>query len=91
MDSYVLRIYRRAGRKSRILIGTVEAAGAGRKVAFSDIEELWEILGRRKGRDLWTPQSSRLRLRKEVISATATSDTEASVEGVRQTKPTLGR
>jgi len=57
MDSYVVRIYRRAGRKSRILIGTIEAAGSGRKMAFSNIEELWEILRRRKGRDLCAPPS----------------------------------
>ncbi len=86
MDCYVVRIYRRGGRKSRILIGTAEVAGTERKMAFSNIEELWEILGRRKGRDPWAPQSSRRRTRKEVMSATATSDTEASVEGVRQIK-----
>ena len=49
MESYVVRIYRRAGRQSRILIGTVEEAGTGRKMAFSNIEELWEILRIRKG------------------------------------------
>jgi hypothetical protein len=37
--------------KSRILIGTAEVAGTERKLAFSNIEELWEILQRRKGRD----------------------------------------
>jgi hypothetical protein len=52
MDSYVVRIYRREGKKSRILIGTVEAAGSDKKMGFSTIEELWEILRRRKGRDL---------------------------------------
>ena len=84
MDSYVVRIYRRKGKKSRILIGTVEAAGSGRKMAFSNIEELWEILQRRKGRDLCAPPSPRRCLRKEVMSATATSDLEAPVEGVRK-------
>ena len=89
MDSYVVRIYRRGGKKSRILIGTVEVAGTERKMAFSNIEELWEILGRRKGRDLCAPPSPRRRLRKEVMSATAASDLEESAEGVRQIKPTL--
>jgi hypothetical protein len=82
MESYVVRIYRRGGKKSRILIGTAEVAGAERKLAFSNIEELWGILGRRKGRDLCAPPSSRSRLRKEVVSATATSDLEDSAEGV---------
>jgi hypothetical protein len=30
MESYIVRIYRRAGRKSRMLIGTAEVAGTGR-------------------------------------------------------------
>jgi hypothetical protein len=91
MDSYVVRIYRCAGRKSRILIGTVEVAGTERKMAFSNIEELWEILRRRKGRDLCDPRSPRHRLGREVMGATTTSDLEESAEGVRQTKPTVER
>jgi hypothetical protein len=90
MDSYVVRIYRRGGRKSRILIGTAEVAGAEKRLGFSNIEELWEILQRRKGRDLCAPPSPRRRLRKEVMSATATSDLEVSAEGVRQINPTSG-
>ena len=90
MDSYVVRIYRRDGKKSRILIWTVEAAGNERKMAFSNIEELWEILRRGKGRDLCSPPSPRRCLRKEVMGATTTSDLEESAEGVRQNKPTLG-
>jgi hypothetical protein len=66
MDSYVVRIYRRAGSKPRILVGTVEVAGTDRKMAFSNIEELWEILQRRKGRDLCAPPSPRRSLRKRV-------------------------
>jgi len=90
MESYVVRIYRRDGKRARILIGTAEVAGTGRKVAFSNIEELWEILRRRKCRDLCSPSSPRRRLRKEVMSATPPSDPEESAEGVRQTKPISG-
>ena len=89
MDSYVVRIYRRDGKKSRILIGTVEAAGTDKRMGFSNIEELWEILRHRKGGDLYSPPSPRRRLRKEVMSATATSDLEESAEGGRQINPTL--
>ena len=89
MDSYVVRIYRRAGAKSRILVGTVEAAGTEKKLGFSNIEELWEILRRRNGRGLCAPPSPRRRLREEVMGATAASDLEESAEGVRQTKPTV--
>jgi len=48
MDSYVIRIYRREGRKSRILIGTVEVAGTEEKMAFSNVDELWEVLKNHK-------------------------------------------
>ena len=34
MESYVVRIYRRDGKRARILIGTAEVAGTGRKMAF---------------------------------------------------------
>ena len=44
MDSYVVRIYRRDGKKARILIGTAEVAGTDKRMGFSNIEELWEIL-----------------------------------------------
>jgi hypothetical protein len=90
MDSYIVRIYRRAGRKARILVGTVEVAGSGRKMAFSNIEELWEILRRPKDRGLCAPSSVRRRLRKEVMSGTAETGLEESAEGVRPIKPTLG-
>jgi hypothetical protein len=85
MDSYIVRIYRRSGRKPRILIGTVETAGIRRKIAFSTIEELWEILRRRKGRDPGAPSTLRRRLRKEVIGGKAEPDIAQSAEGVHRT------
>jgi hypothetical protein len=90
MDSYVVRIYRCAGRKARILIGTVETAGTDKKMSFSNIEELWEILRRRKGGDPCAPPSPQRRLRKEAMGATAATDIEESAEGVRQYKPASG-
>jgi hypothetical protein len=84
MESYVVRIYRRDGKKSRILIGTVEVAGTGRKLAFSNTEELWEILRRRKGRDLCALPSPPRRLRNEVMRGTAGTGLEESVEGVQK-------
>jgi len=84
MDSYVVRIYRRDGKKSRILIGTVEAAGTDKRMGFSNIEELREILRHRKGRGLCASPSPQRRIRKEVMSATVTSDLEASADGVRK-------
>ena len=89
MDSYVVRIYPHGGKKARILIGTVEVAGAGRKMAFSNVEELWEILRHRKDRDLCAPHSPRRYLGKEVMRATAAPDLKESAKGVRQTNPTI--
>ena len=90
MESYVVRIYRRDEKESHILIGSVERPGTDKRMGFSNIEELWEILRHRKGRGPFAPPSPRRRLRKEVMSTTAVSDLEASAEGVRQTKPTSG-
>ena len=89
MDSYLVRIYRRGGKRARILVGTIEVAGAEGKMAFSDIEELWEILRRRQGRDPCAPPSPLCRSRKEVMSAAAASDLEETAEEVRPIKPTL--
>jgi len=82
MDSYIVRIYRRAGRNPRILVGTVETAGTRRKIAFSNIEELWEILRRRMGRDPGVPPLLQRRQRKEVVSGKAEPDRDESAEGV---------
>lgn len=59
MDSYVVRIYCRAGKKFRILVGTVEVAGTETKTAFSNVDELWEILKRRRSRTLFAPPGMR--------------------------------
>jgi hypothetical protein len=85
MDSYVVRIYRRAGRKPRILVGTAESAGTGKKMAFSNIEELWEILTRRKSRDLCDPPGPRRRIRREVMVGTDGTGNVESAEGERRT------
>lgn len=90
MDSYILRIYRRAGRRSRMLVGTAEAAGTGRKMAFSNVDELWEILTRRSGRDPLAPHLPQRRGGKEVRNGTAETDILESAEGVRRTKPASG-
>jgi hypothetical protein len=85
MDSYIVRIYRRAGRRDRILVGTVEVAGTRRKIAFTNIEDLWEILRCRKGRDPGTLPSLRRSLRKEVMDGEAEMGIVESAEGVRRT------
>ena len=85
MDSYIVRIYRRPGRKARILIGTVEEAGTRRRMAFSNIEELWRILRHRKAREHCVPNLPRRRLGKEVMNGTAGTGHKESMEGVQET------
>ncbi len=44
MNSYLVRIYRKADNNPRMLVGVVEEVGAKEKKAFSNLYELWEIL-----------------------------------------------
>ena len=44
MKSYVVRIYRYKDKKPRTIVGVVEEVGVKGKMAFTDVDELWEIL-----------------------------------------------
>jgi hypothetical protein len=44
MESYLVRIYRKAEDNPRVLVGVVEEVGAKEKKAFNSLQELWEIL-----------------------------------------------
>ncbi len=44
MNSYLVRIYRKAEDNSRMLVGAVEEPGAKEKRAFHNLYELWDIL-----------------------------------------------
>lgn len=44
MNSYLVRIYRKAEDNPRVLVGVVEEVGAKEKKAFSNLYELWDIL-----------------------------------------------
>ena len=44
MNSYLVRIYRKADNNPRILVGVVEEPGVKEKKAFSNLYELWDIL-----------------------------------------------
>ncbi len=44
MDSYLVRIYRKAENNPRMLVGVVEEVGVKEKKAFSNLYELWDIL-----------------------------------------------
>ncbi len=44
MNSYLVRIYRKADNNPRMLVGVVEEVGANDKKAFHSLSELWNIL-----------------------------------------------
>jgi hypothetical protein len=44
MDSYLVRIYRKADNNPRMLVGVVEEPGVKEKKAFHNLQELWDIL-----------------------------------------------
>jgi hypothetical protein len=44
MDSYLVRIYRKAENNPRMLVGVVEEVGVKEKKAFNSLYELWDIL-----------------------------------------------
>lgn len=48
MNSYLVRIYRRAENNPRMLVGVVEEIGKTEKRAFNNLDELWEILNPEK-------------------------------------------
>jgi hypothetical protein len=49
MNSYLVRIYRKAENNPRMLVGVVEEPGVKEKKAFHNLQELWDILNRIKG------------------------------------------
>jgi hypothetical protein len=52
MDSYLVRIYRKAEDNPRMLIGVVEEVGKKEKKAFNSLNELWDILNPMKEKRL---------------------------------------
>ncbi len=44
MESYLVRIYRKAENDTRMLVGVVEEVGVKEKKAFHTLHELWDIL-----------------------------------------------
>jgi hypothetical protein len=44
MESYIIRIYRYENNNPRSFVGVVEEVGVPEKRAFTNLEELWNIL-----------------------------------------------
>ena len=44
MDNYIIRVYRCEKDNPRMFVGTVEEVGLKDKRAFTNYDELWEIL-----------------------------------------------
>jgi hypothetical protein len=52
VSSYIVRIYRKGRGQFRLLVGVVEEVGAKGKRAFTNFDELREILSRKHPRQL---------------------------------------
>ncbi len=48
--SYIVRIYRQEKNNPRMFVGTVERVGEQRKAAFTNIDELWELMNGATGK-----------------------------------------
>jgi hypothetical protein len=49
MNSYLVRIYRKAENDPHMLLGVVEEIGKTDRKAFKNLRELWAILNPKKG------------------------------------------
>lgn len=47
-NNYILRIYRLSRKRPHSLVGVLEEVGVKEKKAFSNMQELWEILSHPK-------------------------------------------
>jgi hypothetical protein len=44
MESYIVRIYREEKKRHQNIVGIVEEVGVDEKKAFTNLDELWNIL-----------------------------------------------
>lgn len=49
-DTYIVRVYRYTPDNPRAIIGVVETIGNQGRQAFTNLDELWEILNEKKGK-----------------------------------------
>lgn len=54
MNNYILRVYRISRKKPHSIVGLVEQVGVKEKKAFTNVEELWEILSHPKANHVET-------------------------------------
>lgn len=48
MDTYIIRIHRRQESDPHTVVGTVEEPGIPKRKAFSNLDQLWDILKLKK-------------------------------------------
>ena len=48
MNNYILRVYRLDRKKPHSLVGLVEGVETKKKMAFTNVQELWDILSHPK-------------------------------------------
>jgi hypothetical protein len=52
LNNYILRVYRLDPKKPQSLVGLVEEVGVKEKKAFTNLQELWDILSHPKTNSL---------------------------------------
>jgi hypothetical protein len=64
MKSYIVRIYREKPDNPREIVGVVEEVGTEGKKAFTNVDELWEIVGRLKAEPGTNRRATLLKIKK---------------------------
>jgi len=59
LEDYLIRIHRREKNDPRILVGVVEEVGLEGNKAFSNLDELWEILNPSKAQTVRTKKPNK--------------------------------
>lgn len=59
VENYIIRIYRQDRKKPRLLVGTIEEVGQEGKKAFTNYDELWDILNPPAGKDIYVEDTGR--------------------------------
>lgn len=63
MENYIVRIYKRKKDDPYAYVGVVEEAGMKGKKAFTNVEELWEILKPKKKEQVKSKEIKRNQLK----------------------------
>ena len=67
VKNFVVRIYREDKGKQRRLLGVVEKVGQSGRQAFTNPQELWDILNSGAGKDVFAEERTGIRKKRDKI------------------------